>query len=227
MSKEYCHYTLDQIRESGLLSVARCTELDRLIDKAIGYVYDSAGKRIESARLVTSNDGTRWLHPNPSDFSYLRQTALAGLLNVSELQMINDVGVSGEKPRFERAKKLTEWDGGIFDSAGDFHQSVDQFIDTLNPLDEWPEYVWTARQQQVIPITLDLEDTIGHIVEDRGWEDMDYDDLEGTEELKLALRVFAEANRSVISHWEDTTTALLINKADWIEELKSDKDETP
>ena len=97
--------------------------------------------------------------------------------------------------RIERAEKLETWDGYVWD-RGDYHESlevyVDHLADTLAPAD-WPEWVHVCK---VSHPRIDA----GHVLEnvlELGWEDMDYDDLNGVKELEAAIEAFNKANESV------------------------------
>ncbi len=75
--------------------------------------------------------------------------------------------------------------------------------------EEWPKCVWAAQGQVVIP-ALEVGDVVEHYVCDRGWEDMNTDDLHGVTELQAALDQFVEANKGVLSYNPDYSTTILL-----------------
>ena len=111
-----------------------------------------------------------------------------------------------EAERFEKAKKITEaeYTGDHVYCGDQYYESVDDAIDQYLEGQE-PEYVWACHTHG-IP-TIDLEDCTTNII-DNMWDDANYDDLNGVEELEAALAAFNKANES-IQLWEpDYSTAI-------------------
>ncbi len=111
-----------------------------------------------------------------------------------------------ESDRFEKAKKITEaeYTGDHVYCGYQYYESVEDAMDQFLEGQE-PEYVWACRTHGIPKI--DLEDCTTNIM-DNMWDDADYDDLNGVEELEAALAAFNKANES-IQMWEpDYTTAI-------------------
>ena len=220
MTKPYCYHSLDQVRESGLISTARMDAIVADIESRISEPRTADGRSITSAKLATFPDGSLMLYPRTAhdpEGRYIRRELLSALLTPEELKIINDhcssaSSAAADAKRFEKAEKLTEWDGWVTD--GDrYWDSVESYLDERGEPDEddgeGPTYLWVATPQQVIP-DLDVADVVEHYVTDRGWEDCSVDDLEGVKELQAALDVFVKANKQVVSYTPDTTRAVLL-----------------
>jgi hypothetical protein len=113
-----------------------------------------------------------------------------------------------EADRFEKAKKITEaeYTGDHVYCGDQYYESVADAIDQYLEGQE-PEYVWACSTHGIPAI--DLEDCTTNII-DNMWEDADYSDLNGVEELEAALAAFNKANES-IQLWEpDYSTAILV-----------------
>jgi hypothetical protein len=115
-----------------------------------------------------------------------------------------------EAKRFESATKITEaeYKGEHVYLDDEYYDSVEDAIDEYLVGQE-PEYVWACADHGIR--TVDVEDVLTDILENM-WEDADYTDLYGVDELEAALKAFNEANKS-IQLWEpDYTTAILVEK---------------
>ena len=111
-----------------------------------------------------------------------------------------------EADRFEKATKITKdkYTGDHVYCGDQYYESVDDAIDQFLEGQE-PEYVWACHTHG-IP-TIDLDDCTTNII-DNMWDDANYDDLNGVEELEAALAAFNKANES-IQLWEpDYSTAI-------------------
>lgn len=117
-----------------------------------------------------------------------------------------------ERDRFEKAEKLTAWDGWVY-SDGYGHQdgyfsSLDDFMEfVLEEGIEAPAYVWACKSEAFAYADVDhiLEN-----IEQNGYEDFDADTLDGIPELKAALEAFTEANKGVLSYTPDYSQCVLI-----------------
>ena len=109
-----------------------------------------------------------------------------------------------ERDRFEKAEKLTKWDGWVC-NGDDFYESIEDMLDVL---DEAPEYVWACKADHFV--RAEVSDIIDRM-DDDAYEDWYPETLNGLEELKAALNKFNEANKDVCSYTPDYTKAVLIN----------------
>ena len=114
-----------------------------------------------------------------------------------------------ESERFENAAKIkaADYTGEHVYCGDQFYDSVDDTIDQYLEGHE-PEYVWACTTHGLPAV--DLEDVTTNLLESM-WEDADTSDLNGLEELEVALIAFNKANES-IRLWEpDYSTAILIS----------------
>lgn len=104
------------------------------------------------------------------------------------------------------AKRDPDWTGwvysddysggsdGFFDSPEDFTERLTEDMDRDPDLGR-PEFVWATTSRPIVNI--DVDDVIGLISEDRP-ENWDESDLNGVEELKMALAKFNAANMALM-----------------------------
>jgi hypothetical protein len=117
-----------------------------------------------------------------------------------------------EVERFEKAEKLTKWDGWVYlegyGCRNGYFESVDDFLDWCACEDDnLPEYIWTCKPNHFVHA--DVSDITGRM--DDAFEDFDPDcDLHGMEELRVAIEKFNEANKDVVAYEPDYTKAVLI-----------------
>lgn len=215
--KRCCHYTEQQVRESQLLSPERMTEVSAAIDARISSAYDADGREIPQAKVATLGPDGRLLFARldgDSAVEYMRRTLLPHVLTDDELTLVNNHcssawKTSKEKSRFEKAEKVKTWDSFVYHDDH-YAASVEELLCRFDSEAEWPEYVWATEPTVVIP-SLDVSDVVEHHVCERGWEDMDTDDLEGVAELQAALDRFVEANKGVCSYHPDYKKAVLLS----------------
>jgi len=120
-----------------------------------------------------------------------------------------------ERERFEKAEKLSDWDGWVYlEGTGNdgYHQSLSDFYDNwADDHDEGgtlPEYVWSCRPNHFV--RADVSD-ITERMDDEAYEDFDPETLNGLPELKAAIETFNAANASVCSYEPDYSKAILIS----------------
>jgi len=114
-----------------------------------------------------------------------------------------------EWDRFDKATKITEaeYTGDRVLDGDEFYESVDDAIDRYSEGQE-PEYVWACKEHGLPYV--DSECVTSYLL-DNMWDDADTHDLNGLEELEIALVAFNKANES-ISLWEpDYSTAILVS----------------
>lgn len=119
-----------------------------------------------------------------------------------------------EAERFDKAEKLTQWDGWVFleGTGRDGHyESLSDFWDNWElehyEADEKPKYVWTCKKIHFA--VADVSDITERIA-DNGYEDFDTDDLNGLDDLKAAIEKFNEANKDVVSYEPDYKRAVIL-----------------
>ena len=122
-----------------------------------------------------------------------------------------------EAERFEKAVKLTEWDGWVFCEGCGYQ---DGFFPSLSDFDDWLEdieeeglapikYVWACKPIHFVHASLD---NVVDSVIDQAYEDFDTDDLSGLDELKAAIQKFNEANKDCVSYEPDYSKVILLEK---------------
>lgn len=126
-----------------------------------------------------------------------------------------------ELDRYEKAEKVTTWDGWVFCDEGFGYQDgyfksvssllgyiTDHNADQDDPL-LTPEYAWTCQKRQFVSV--DAEDIYERIENDESaYEDFERGSLNGTEELETALLAFAKANEDLVSYYPDYSKAVLL-----------------
>ncbi len=215
MIKPSCTYSLDQVRESGLIPAARMIEVVAEIESRIEKCYDAQKREIDNCALAVFPSGKRWIYPrmdHDPKGDFIRRELLGEVLTETELKLINDRchvswSENAEAKRFETATKLDSWDGWVTNDD-DYWESVEDYLD-MEGDDDPPEYLWVAEPQEVIP-SLDVGDVVEHWISDRGWEEMETDDLNGVKELQAALDAFVEMNKGVVSYRPDYKRCVLL-----------------
>lgn len=125
---------------------------------------------------------------------------------------------ANEREHFEKAEKLTAWDGWVYCNEGTGHEGFSESLSAF--YDHWaddhdeggslPKYVWACKSHKFV--TADFDDIMEHI-EENGYEDFDSRTLSGLAELKAALKTFEDANAGVLSYSPDYTKAILLNES--------------
>lgn len=137
---------------------------------------------------------------------------------VSECATCRDIRETGkEKEVFEKAEKVTEWDGWIFSDGlgyGDgYFSDVDDLIEWCEENDvPRPEYVWTCEPVAFAQITVDQ---VTELITDSGdaYEDFEQSDLNGLDELSKAIEAFNDANSGIFAYHASNTKALVLPKS--------------
>ena len=123
---------------------------------------------------------------------------------------LNEQQEKQEVTFFEKAEKLTAWDGWVYCEGvnDDYFESVDDLLERCDDegIDR-PKYVWACKADHFV--NADIEDITSRL-EDTAYEDFDFADLAGLSELKAALEAFNEANKDKVSYTPDYTKAVLI-----------------
>ena len=124
--------------------------------------------------------------------------------------------------RFEKAKKLTEWEGWVYlDGTGNdgFSESLSSFWedwdDNHTEDKEKPAYVWGCKRVQLV--RADVSDITDRISDDAD-EDFDTSDMNGLEDLEMAIEKFNKANEDVVSYEPDYGVAILLNNDSHVEQ---------
>jgi hypothetical protein len=116
----------------------------------------------------------------------------------------------GERARFEKAEKLTKWDGWV-DDGSDYYPSVGAYLesrDSGSGNGDVPEYVWACKAIQIVKVD---SDHLMQEIEEHGYEDFDSSTLDGLAEFETACKAFEKANADVVSYEPDYTRAVLLS----------------
>jgi hypothetical protein len=124
----------------------------------------------------------------------------------------NKAEADAERQRFEKAEKVTSYDGPFFSESISGYQ--DGFFTNISELFDYcadeeiavPEYVWASHPFPIVDA--DVDSIISHIGE--SLEDFDSKTLNGLDDLKNAITAFNEANRDLVSYEPDYSKAVLI-----------------
>lgn len=234
--KPYLQDDWSTIKGSGLLSHERITELEAELDRRIRPLIVD-GKDIPSARLVDAPSSCYIImveaQGSYSLMDYHRKGLLAELMTPEELKTLNDFASTcfeekREATNYANAAKVSdrEYEGGVWwgdDYFGEMEEMLDRLMWDCEDPEDIPEYVWAAKPTVVIP-ELDASDVVEHYVCDRGWEDMDVNDLNGVDELQAALDAFVKANEGVVSYYPDHKLAVVISpetRAELVAQMKT------
>lgn len=125
--------------------------------------------------------------------------------------------IKKEKERFEASTKLTpeQYDGWVYmEGTGreGYSESLTELIDELeNDGQEFPEYVWACTEKSFVHVSIsDIADEIENCGD--SYEDFDFDDLKGIQELKAALEAFTAENTESVSFYPDYSRAVILDK---------------
>jgi hypothetical protein len=120
--------------------------------------------------------------------------------------------IAKEAARFEKAEKLTAWDGPVVMPDSDrYFSDVGDYLDQT----EWDEeqteceYLWTCHAKPVCHLDYD---TIIENATQEPYEDFDPESLRGRKDLEVALAVFNELNKGNVCWTPDYKVALLLPK---------------
>lgn len=130
-----------------------------------------------------------------------------------------------EQKRFDKAEKLTKWDGPVYcegHGRNGYAKSVSEMLDYLEDVEERPKYVWACTIKHFV--NADISDITERLADD-AYEDFDPDDLNGLEELNVAIKAFNEANQGAVSWEPDFSKAIPLDGREWNEfpEMKGEK----
>lgn len=232
MSKPYLNSDWDYFKASNLLSAERCAEIDREVEKRTKPLITSGGTVVENGYTLTFPDGKSFLYlvSNYTTIQHHQKDLIAALLTPEELTLLNDRASSErradkEAHLLETATKVSDldWKDGVW-WGDDFYPSVEEALDDVvtnvgDANGEIPTYFWAAKSRVVIP-SLDVSNVVENWIEDRGWEDMEIDDLDGVEELQVALDKFVEQNKGVVSFELDHNIVVVLSEKT-LEELNA------
>lgn len=113
--------------------------------------------------------------------------------------------------RLEKAEKLDDWDGWVWDEH-DYYPSLDDYVEHLecdhDELDEWPDWVYVAESRP--GVVLKAEQILENACDD-GYDDM-MDDLKGEAEFEAAIKAFNEANATLLVYDGDWSRAVRVPK---------------
>lgn len=115
--------------------------------------------------------------------------------------------VKEEFERYTKAVKIaaTEYTGPQVFFNDQYYPTVEEAIDEC---DEPPEYVWAAKNVGLRKAT--INDLIERILEE-AWEDAEPDDLNGLNELQIAVDAFNAANSEICVYMADYNEAIVLD----------------
>lgn len=117
-----------------------------------------------------------------------------------------------ERTRFEKAEKVTEWDGPIYSDGHGYH---DGYFESLEDFEDWfanaeeverPAYVWTCDVHPII--SLDYDNVIENASQE-AYEDWEPTALKLSKELTEAIEAFNEANKGE-TYWTYNSKRALV-----------------
>jgi hypothetical protein len=116
-----------------------------------------------------------------------------------------------ELERFNKAVKLTDWDGTVysdgFGSNEGYFRSIGDMEDELEEC-ERPDYVYACHEHPVVNVTID--NVIDWIMDGEFFDGFDSDDIKGTEDLEKALAAFREVNKGSVNWNPDYSRVVVI-----------------
>lgn len=115
--------------------------------------------------------------------------------------------IQQEKERFDKAEKVTEWDGQIF-FEDNYYSDIEELEDGLGS-SEMPEYVWTCTSRNFVNVDID---SILEWIDQDSYEGFDPDALDGVEELKTAIEAFNKLNDHIELYEPNFNKALILAK---------------
>lgn len=112
-----------------------------------------------------------------------------------------------EKRRFEKAKKITEFSGPVFDKNGEYFNNVELLLESYKETEAVkPHYCWTSNPIPIVNVSAGiLLDQISD-----GFDGFDPVILDGVEELTLAIDKFNEVNVKHKMYEVDYSKALIL-----------------
>jgi len=113
--------------------------------------------------------------------------------------------------QFEKAKHVpeSEWNDRVYD-GNDYYDSVEEMREMRESNgDEILEYVWACETRPLVNI--DVSDAT-QCIEDRAYDDFEFEDLHGIKDLEKALDAFNEANKDFLLFTPDFSTAIVLHK---------------
>jgi hypothetical protein len=117
-----------------------------------------------------------------------------------------------EGERFMKAAHLATWDGPLYrewyGNRDGYFESVDEFMEWMdeNPTESAPAYLWTCDKVPIV--NLEVNCILASETEE-AYEDFDYTDLTGIDELRAAMEKFNALNTDVVN-WEPNYTRAFI-----------------
>ena len=218
--REHFYYSLDQVKESGLLTPERIAEIEMEVEKRILPVFDGEGREITTAKLADTPQRFMYRVDDENSWAYIRRMILPWVLTDEEIRSVYDKCFSAtstrhDAERFAAAEKITSWNGpvycegvgyneGYFSDLGEF---LDYAADRFE--DGFPSHLWTC---ETIPVVnLDLEQILENEIENCSIEDFDQDELQGREELDAAMEKFNELNKDRTYYEANYKKALVLN----------------
>lgn len=130
-----------------------------------------------------------------------------------------------EQERFDKAEKLTDWDGPVYsDDWDEYYECLDYFYDDLanggHDIDE-VKYIYLCNTVPTVLLSCCeiLENATQEV-----YEDFEMSDLVGVDDLEKAIEVFNERNKSIVN-WEPDYKKVVLLDQEVLDEIKKDRNE--
>mgnify|MGYP001203851990 CR=1 FL=1 len=122
--------------------------------------------------------------------------------------------IAVEQERFEKAVKLTEWDGWVYvEGLGfqdGFFPDTDELREHCEEGVDLPSYAWTCSSKPLVRV--DADDILDDIFTD-AQEDLERYRIEGLKEFREAVEAFNEANKILLAYNVNYTQLVLLKPA--------------
>lgn len=143
------------------------------------------------------------------------KTILEYILSAEEIEKLNKHGNNAwrkakDGDKFNLATKVSaaNWLFPVWDES-DFYETVDEYLDSLESEDEYPDYVWGV--DEITPsLVLDATEIVNQAIENR--EDLKINHLKGFAEFEKAVDTFAKLNDSHKTWRATGKVVVLLNK---------------
>lgn len=121
-----------------------------------------------------------------------------------------------EQETFEKAVKLTEWDGWVyregFGFQDGFFSSIDELaVFCLEDGVDLPSYAWTCTSKRLVELNIDdiLQGVLDDIQDPSSPDRMGFD---GIADIRKAIEVFNKANKHLLTYDPDFTACVLLKR---------------
>ena len=127
-----------------------------------------------------------------------------------------------EKERYDKAEKLTDWDGPVYsDDLDEYYQDLEMFYDDLANSDcDLDQVKYVVPCDKVPVVLLDSARILENSLEE-AYEGFELEDLSGLKDLEAAISLFNERNKGTCN-WEPNYKKVVILDKEVLEEIRKD-----